>query len=203
MFINNKYTKWYYSIINAAQLRLVVDIYSEKHHILPKSLGGENNKSNLVTLTAREHFVCHLLLMRMVEGKDKQKMALALKMLTRLKDKVKITSHTFQYIREESSKAHSAAKKGKPGRIWSTKEKKIKSIAQKGKPTPMLGLPAWNKGLLLTDEKYKGARKNKGKVAWNKGIKMGPSPKKGIKMPDGWVNPRKGITKEAYQQRNH
>lgn len=39
--------------------------YFEKHHILPKSLGGSNDKENLVKLTAREHFVCHLLLVKM------------------------------------------------------------------------------------------------------------------------------------------
>lgn len=31
--------------------------YFEKHHILPKSLGGTNDKENLVKLTAREHFI--------------------------------------------------------------------------------------------------------------------------------------------------
>lgn len=34
----------------------------EKHHILPKCLGGENNKSNLVLLLPKEHFICHRLL---------------------------------------------------------------------------------------------------------------------------------------------
>lgn len=39
--------------------------YFEKHHIQPKSLGGTNNKENLVKLTAREHFICHWLLVKM------------------------------------------------------------------------------------------------------------------------------------------
>jgi len=33
----------------------------ERHHILPKSLGGTNDKSNLVYLIPREHFIAHLL----------------------------------------------------------------------------------------------------------------------------------------------
>ena len=37
-------------------------IYYEKHHILPKCLGGNNDKENLVLLTAKEHYVCHKLL---------------------------------------------------------------------------------------------------------------------------------------------
>jgi len=36
--------------------------YVENHHILPKSLGGTDNKDNLVLLTGREHWVAHLLL---------------------------------------------------------------------------------------------------------------------------------------------
>lgn len=36
--------------------------YTETHHILPKCLGGTDDKINLVNLNAKEHFICHLLL---------------------------------------------------------------------------------------------------------------------------------------------
>lgn len=36
--------------------------YYEKHHILPKSMGGDNSKNNIILLTAREHYIAHLLL---------------------------------------------------------------------------------------------------------------------------------------------
>lgn len=53
--------------------------YYEKHHILPKSLGGTNRKSNLVLLTAQEHFRAHFLLPEMVtSGQHRHKMACAL-----------------------------------------------------------------------------------------------------------------------------
>lgn len=39
--------------------------YGEKHHIIPKSLGGSDDKINIVKLTSREHFVGHLLLFKM------------------------------------------------------------------------------------------------------------------------------------------
>ena len=68
IFIDNKYTKWYYSIIQNAQVRNAVG-YKESHHILPKSLGGTNSYDNLVDLTAREHFICHWLLTKMVFNK--------------------------------------------------------------------------------------------------------------------------------------
>jgi hypothetical protein len=34
----------------------------ENHHIIPKSIGGLNNKGNLVLLTPKEHYICHKLL---------------------------------------------------------------------------------------------------------------------------------------------
>lgn len=38
------------------------DQYGENHHIIPRCLGGSDDKENLVRLTAREHFICHMLL---------------------------------------------------------------------------------------------------------------------------------------------
>lgn len=67
------YKKIYYTIINKAKNR-TIDGYVEKHHIVPISLGGKNNKENIVKLTAREHFVCHWLLWKFTEGKHKIKM---------------------------------------------------------------------------------------------------------------------------------
>ena len=37
--------------------------YTESHHIIPRSLGGEET----VSLSAREHFICHWLLLKMVK----------------------------------------------------------------------------------------------------------------------------------------
>jgi hypothetical protein len=67
MFLQNKYTTWYNKIIDKAKSRLL-EGYSEIHHIIPRSLGGTDDPNNLIQLTAREHFICHLLLTKMVEG---------------------------------------------------------------------------------------------------------------------------------------
>jgi hypothetical protein len=64
------YKKIYDNIISKAksEIRIKLNkkdpnyIYYEKHHILPKCLGGTNNEENLVLLTGREHFICHKLL---------------------------------------------------------------------------------------------------------------------------------------------
>ena len=49
-------------------------VYFERHHIKPKSIGGDNSKNNLVLLTPREHFICHALLVRFLTGGALQKM---------------------------------------------------------------------------------------------------------------------------------
>ena len=76
MYLQNKYAIWYDKIISNAISRTVHG-YTEKHHIIPKSLGGTNDKSNIVRLTAREHYICHLLLTKMTEGLMRRKMLFA------------------------------------------------------------------------------------------------------------------------------
>lgn len=68
------YQKIYYSIIEKSKTRIKTEGIFEKHHIIPKSLGGNNSKENIVKLTPREHFICHWLLWKFSKGKDKIKM---------------------------------------------------------------------------------------------------------------------------------
>ena len=50
-FIENKYSKWYWNIIEKSKKRILpIDMYKEKHHIIPRSLGGSNLKENLIEL---------------------------------------------------------------------------------------------------------------------------------------------------------
>ncbi len=104
MFNNKKYTKWYFNIVNAARSRNVLENeYYEKHHIIPKSLGGNNYNTNIVLVTAREHFILHLLLPKMTSGNSKRKMCFALNALLRGNKKrvenSKITSHIYHYAK--------------------------------------------------------------------------------------------------------
>lgn len=117
MFLQNKYTKWYMNIITQAKLDVNnrSEGYFEKHHIIPKSLDGSDSKDNLVKLTAREHFICHTLLIKMLEGKARQKMAYAMYFLMNRKNRkeqLKINSRIFLFLREEHSKAISMALTG-------------------------------------------------------------------------------------------
>jgi hypothetical protein len=61
LFYFMNYQKIYDQIIEKAKTRKLKG-YKEKHHIIPRCIGGGNEKSNIVELTAREHFLCHWLL---------------------------------------------------------------------------------------------------------------------------------------------
>lgn len=57
------YQKIYNSLIARGQNR-ILEGYNEKHHIIPKCLGGTDDSKNLVSLTPEEHYLCHLLLVK-------------------------------------------------------------------------------------------------------------------------------------------
>ena len=109
-FINNKYLKLYNNIITKAKIRKTNSGYIEKHHIIPISLGGNNDMTNIVKLTGREHFICHRLLIKFTEGNDQCKMIFALNsMMNRYNDTMKRyvpNSRVYEYLRIKLSEAH-------------------------------------------------------------------------------------------------
>lgn len=64
-YINAKrYEKFIISRIDLNQNRDFSKLNFEKHHIIPRSMGGNDDKTNIIRLTYREHFIAHLLLAR-------------------------------------------------------------------------------------------------------------------------------------------
>ena len=78
----------------------------DRHHIIPKSLGGSNDKSNLVLLTGKEHYLAHKLLVKMHIGADRKKMIYALWWMSKTKitgkhsNKTRITSRDYEHSRK-------------------------------------------------------------------------------------------------------
>jgi hypothetical protein len=82
---SNKYAMWHDAIIARARTRRL-DTDFERHHILPRSLGGSDDHDNIVCLTYREHFLVHWLLTKLMSGAARKKMEFALcRMTTRLR----------------------------------------------------------------------------------------------------------------------
>jgi hypothetical protein len=92
------YTKHYNSLILKAQSRPFPEGYTEKHHIIPRCLGGSNAKANIAILTGREHFVAHLLLRRMYPNH----IGLALAIVRMIYDVRRITnSRKYEWVKKE------------------------------------------------------------------------------------------------------
>jgi hypothetical protein len=99
------YQRIYDKLIERAQNR-TLEGYKEKHHILPKCLGGSNDKENLVELTAREHFLCHMLLCEIYPKEGKLKHALFLMSIGKQKIKEKhyiVGSRVYERLKIEYS----------------------------------------------------------------------------------------------------
>jgi hypothetical protein len=83
MFIDNKYCRIYFSIINSARMRNHIKVTHDsyqRHHIIPRCMSGDDTDENLVYLTYKEHRVCHRLLIGMTEGEIQYKMKYAYKL---------------------------------------------------------------------------------------------------------------------------
>lgn len=66
------YQKTYQDLISKAKTRIFEDDeYFERHHIVPRCIGGSNDKNNLVDLTPEEHLIAHLLLIKIYPNDPK------------------------------------------------------------------------------------------------------------------------------------
>jgi hypothetical protein len=108
----------YNKIINNAksQIRSKKDSYFERHHIIPKTVGGDNSKENIVLLTAKEHFVCHRLLCFIYPESKSLRFAFWA-MCNQLKGDVKrdykVTSRTYEDAKLKFKEVNSSLHKGK------------------------------------------------------------------------------------------
>jgi hypothetical protein len=107
LFIDNKYTRLYFLIIEKARMRILpVGEYRERHHIIPRSLGGDDSRNNLVELTAKEHLICHKLLVKMTKGVDRGKMSFAVVLMCGKKGS-RVHSSIKKFLAERMSELHS------------------------------------------------------------------------------------------------
>lgn len=135
-FLDNKYTKIYFRLMSTRKTQSTESPVYDRHHILPRSLGGSNNSSNLVLLTPREHYVAHRLLTKMcrVGSLENRSMHCAMvRFLGKNKQRYKnrITSRAHQTIIEGNRMAMSG--KGNPfyGKTHSDETRKNMSTRMK------------------------------------------------------------------------
>jgi hypothetical protein len=157
--INNKYYKWYTSITKNAmdQQRCKGNsIYYERHHILPKSIYPQfkHDNNNLVLLTAKEHFICHMLLTKfMINKNDLIKVNYALFRLlysnNTTQELYKCNSKSYEYAKICNAKATSLMFKGKK---LSDQECLARSKRMMGNKNHRFGLPGTFLGKQHTED---------------------------------------------------
>lgn len=127
------YSKIYKQLIDCKKSRGVykkdLEFYTEKHHIVPKSLGGSDGPYNLVLLTPREHYVAHLLLRKIYPDSIEMKYALIL-----MSDWGKVkTSKSFELLRTEISELMVGDKNHFYGKTHTAENREKMGAARRGK----------------------------------------------------------------------
>lgn len=142
------YIKIYNDIILRGQTR-ILESYRERHHIIPKCMGGGNESSNLVYLTASEHYLAHQLLVKMYPDNKKLIHAAGL-MSVSGNNHQRSENKQYEWIKRRLSKA--------------------RSEMMKGENHPNFGKTGYNKGNKYSDEtKEKISKAAKGRI-------LGPMP---------------------------
>jgi len=146
------YSKLYDRLILSAKSR-VFDGYTEKHHVLPKCLGGDDSEDNLVSFTPEEHYVAHQLLVKMYPNNSKLLFSALMMCVDARGDRV--SNKRYSWLKRRFSELQTGELN--PGKTAQARKKN--SEAKKGKPSP-------RKGVLLSEEtkkKISDAKKNPSK----------------------------------------
>lgn len=147
--LDNKYTKWYMSIVNRAKARASTRKeakellgYVEGHHIMPKSIYRSKDNKDIVYLSLKEHFIVHRLLPKMVTlplHKQKMSFALASFMRSSNKNARNLSSKQFEIAR-------GAVIDAMTGRTVSEETRAKQSMVRKGRPAHNKGKPGKKTG---------------------------------------------------------
>jgi hypothetical protein len=141
------YQKIYNSLIERSKNRLV-EGYSEKHHIIPRCLGGTNEEENITRLTAEEHYLAHQLLVKMYPKNFK--LIRAMHMMTVNSNYTIRNNKSFGWIRRQNAIAMSVSIKvyqkenghprGMAGKTNTIASNIKRSGSMKGIPCPSRGV---------------------------------------------------------------
>lgn len=164
------YQRIYNNIINRAKDRIITG-YFEIHHIMPKCLGGSDDESNLVKLTASEHFICHQLLVKMYPNNHKLIHAARMMCVNNKHQRNRSNNKFYSWLRERNQKIQKGKLVSKSTRIKmsnAVKNKKRISCKYCGKTGLVGNINRWhndNCKLSPTPKNHKLTQEHKDKVS--------------------------------------
>lgn len=152
------YQKIYNNIIQRGQNR-ILEGYKEKHHIVPRCLGGTDEIANLVSLTPEEHYLCHLLLVKIYPNNIR--LVKAAMFMISSTDHVKRNNKAYGWLKRQYSnymrgpnnpqklnpvkgKNHYAFGKPLSPNHFTKSGRKVLSEKMTGSKNPCAGIKPWN-----------------------------------------------------------
>lgn len=148
------YQKIYNKLVSRGQNR-ILEGYREKHHIVPKCLGGTDEATNLVDLTPEEHYLCHLLLVKIYP--NNVRLVKAAMFMVSSNDNVKRNNKAYGWLKRQYSEYMKGANNpSKLNGVWNKgitgyknkvnfSEDSIKLFSDRMKiKNPCAGLKPWN-----------------------------------------------------------
>lgn len=138
------YDAHYNNLMAKARRRVQVEDYSEKHHVIPKCMGGDNSLENIVILTAREHFIAHWLLTKKFPREWKLYFALFQMTKSNGQHRRVVTSRQFEIARRSISEGAKLRYQMGLHPRKTIEGRKILSEKMKGDKNPMRRFPEKN-----------------------------------------------------------
>lgn len=175
--LNVHYMKRYINIVNSILNKGNRNLdYKEKHHIIPKSIDTRfDNKEYLIELSAREHFILHMILSKCFTNELKFKMEYAFVMMVvnskYMQRDFKITSRVYNKCKVLNSEA-AKARMSDPEIRKQISERQSKLMREK-----------FNGGTFFDSAGIEAH--NKGKISITDGVKN-KYISKNEEIPDGW-----------------
>jgi len=173
------YKKHYNLLIERAENRKL-EGYSEKHHIIPRCMGGTDEKDNIVCLTPEEHFVAHQLLVKMYP--DNNSLVYAAQMMTVGKNR---SNKLYGWLKRKhlaNCKKRTGELNGSYGTFWITNGEENAKIKD-----PEYIPEGWWRGRSIKEEwRRKSKKRKKGSFFYITDGKEIRTLKTGENIPEGW-----------------
>jgi hypothetical protein len=153
------YSAIYERLVQRARER-TLEGYKERHHVVPRCLGGSDDPNNLVDLTGPEHAIAHMLLVKMHPGNLKLVFAANIMLVNANGIRYEMPRNKqYGWLKERAAKAMGDVQRG---RVHSDEERKKRSESLKGrKPSPqttevnrerMTGSPGLRLGMTTSED---------------------------------------------------
>lgn len=128
------------------------DLYTESHHIIPRSMGGDNSRDNLVRVPSRVHFLLHWMLYRIYRTPET---AYAWNMMSMNRSSKRYISKSFEYA--------------KTIRIYEMTGRTLSSDHREKISKSLIGNTRRLGSVVSEEQRVKMSSSNKGKIPANKG----------------------------------